>query len=279
MLASIAAAVFISKVVQVRNSWTSKALASKKKYVELVPKIEQLETQIDSLKGELFRSRELWGRAWLAVPTEIQNAADGTLTLSIGTDQGIRDKQLLHGCEVMQDGSAIYRGAFSVAAIQNNAASVKPNWRATPEEIRQWQPGSWRWRNTIPVGYQETFERQLLTTVKHEETLKARMATLAGQKDLLAKANDGLKQREAELLGGELLGKPEKVEPEYREGLVAAIEKEEEARNAVLRTIDELRRKVRKTQADIELLQAENVDLVNRLPEASRREEVTQKVK
>lgn len=279
VIASGIAGVLTAKLVQVRNSWTAKVVASKANYQKSAQKIEELEARIDSLKSELFRSRELWGGFWPSVQTTKTNPTDGSLQIMIGTDQGVRDKELLHGFEIAQDGSAIYRGSFSVVGIQNNAANLKPNFRATPDDVEKWQPGNWRWRNLIPSGYLETFDRQLLTILKHEEVLRARTIALNTQKDLLAKANDSLKQREAELVGGDLLGKPANVGPEYREGLVATIEKEEEARNQVLQQIDELRRKVLKTQAEIELLKTENVELVNRLPASESKEDVAQKVR
>ena len=52
VLAAIAASIFTAKLVQVRNSWTAKSLASKNKFNEAKPKIEALEAQIDSLKNE-----------------------------------------------------------------------------------------------------------------------------------------------------------------------------------------------------------------------------------
>ncbi len=279
VIAAIAASVLTAKLVQVRNSWTAKTVNSKSKFAELEPKISKLESQIDSLKNEFFRARELWGSYWNDVQTNIADPKDGTLQIGIGTDNAVRDKLLLQGFEIAADGTSVYRGSFSVAAVQNVAATLKPNWRATPEEVRTWQPGNWRWRNAIPSGYQDNFERQLLTVVKNEETLKSRLAKLAGQKDLLVKASESLKQREAELVGGAGLGKGINVEPEFRDGLVAAVEKTEEDRNRVLQKIDELRRKVRDVQADIEQLQAENIELVHRLPEHRQQNEVTQKLK
>ena len=277
VIAAIAAALLTSKLVQVRNSWTAKTVASKNKFAELQPKLEKLEADVDRLKNELFRSRELWGSFWNGVQTNVVNKNDGTLQVNIGTDNGVREKLLLHGFELSADGAATYRGSFTVAGLQNAAANLKPNWRATPDDVGKWQSGNWRWRNAVPSGYQDNFERQLLTILKHEETLKARLSTLAGQKVLLSKADSNLKQREAELVGGADLGKAANVEPEFRDGLVAAVEQTEEDRNQVLRKVDELRRQVRNVQADIEQLQAENIELLRQLPDTGHAAEVTQK--
>jgi hypothetical protein len=277
VFAAIGASVLTAKLVQVRNSWTAKSVASKNKYLnDLQPKIESLETQITALKSEIFRSRDLWGYVWNGVPTNVANP-DGTLQINIGTASGIRDKLLLHGFEIAADGTSIYRGSFLAIEPQNGNATLKPNWRIAPEDVRTWQSGNWRWRNMIPSGYQENIDRQLTAILKHEETLSDRRLTLAKQNELLAEANQQLKVREAELLGGAELGKAASVESEYRDGLVSAVTDVEEGRNEKLRQIDELRRTVRKIQADIERTRDENIELVRRLPQSGSREDVTQK--
>lgn len=277
VVAAIFASVFTSKLVKVRNSWTAKSVTSKNKLTDLKPKIEALEAQIDALKNEIFRSRELWGSFYPVVQTAIANPLDGTVQVNIGSQNGVRDKLLLHGFEIAADGSSIYRGSFIPIAVDNAGATLKPNWRATPDEVRTWQPGNWRWRNLLPPGYSENFDKQLMVVLKLEETLNDRLRTLEGQKVLLTQANDKLKLRESELIGGEGLSKDVGVDPEFRDGLVSAMSRAEEDRNQTLRKIDELRRTVRSVQADIERIQSENAELTGQLPQPGSRNELTQK--
>jgi hypothetical protein len=277
VIEAIIAGALTAKLVQVRNSWTAKVAASKAKYVELAPKIEDLHAKIDNLRNEIFRSRELWGSYLPNVDTG-NPQADGTLSVNIGTDKGIRPNMLLHGFEVDANGATVYRGSFLVADSQPGASTLKPNFRITPEDVKSWKGGNWRWRNAVPAGYLETFDKQLLAILKGDETLKARDMLLADQKRMLENANNTLKKREAELVGGEGLAKAESVGPEFREGLVAALEQSEEDRNQTLLKIDELRRAVREIQADIERLQAENLELIEKLPEPSSPAVVTPKV-
>ena len=267
VLLAITASVLTAKLVQVRNSWTAKSVASKNKFNDISPKIVALQAQIDSLNNELFRSRELWGSFFFPVQTEVLNPNDGTVRVGVGSDNGVRDKFLMHGFETAEDGTSIYRGSFLPVDIQNNTASLKPNWRANPEEIRTWKPGNWRWRNLVPPGYVDNFDKQLTTILKHEETLSDRVRTLKGQVKLLAEANAKLKLREAELVGGAELPKTESVNPEFRDGLVAAMAAAEEDRNQTLLTIDKLRRDVRSVQADIEQMLSDNIELTKRLPQ------------
>ena len=267
VLLAVTASVLTAKLVQVRNSWTAKSVASKNKYIDLAPKIVALQSQIDSLNAELFRSRDLWGILPITAPTAVFNQNDGTVQVGFGSDAGLRDKLLMHGFETDANGASIYRGSFLPVEIQNVGATLKPNWRATPEEIRTWQPGNWRWRNLVPPGYVDNFDKQLTAILKLEETLADRVRTLNGQVKLLAEANTKLKLREAELVGGDELPKTQSVEPEFREGLVAAIAAAEEDRNQTLLTIDKLRREVRSVQADIEQMLSENIELTSKLPQ------------
>jgi len=267
VLVALAASVFTAKLVQVRNSWTAKSVASKNKFIELAPKVAALEAQIDSLKNELFRSRELWGILPITSQTDVAKP-DGTVQVGFGSDAGLRDKLLMHGFEISQDGTSIYRGSFLPVEIQNAGATLKPNWRATPEEVGTWQAGNWRWRNLVPPGYSENFDKQLTSILKLEETYNDRVRTLNGQKKLLEEAKAKLKLREAELVGGEELPKTESVDPEFRDGLVAATAAAEEDRNNTLLAIDELRRNVRSVQADIEQILSDNIELTKRLPQA-----------
>lgn len=275
--AAIAASLLTAKLIQVRNSWTLKATTAKNKFIELQPKIDALQAKIDSIRAEIFRSQELWGAALNNVPTQVANPADGTVQLGIGTDLGIRPNMLLHGFQMTGEGGDIYRGSFLVTEVQPNGSLLKPNFRVTPDDVKTWpaQPSPWRWRNALPSGYQETFDRQLMSILKDEETLRARAMTLADQKELMNKATAALKQREAELVGGEGLATAESVGVEFREGLVAAIEQIEEDRNRILLKVDELRRTVRKVNGDIERLKSANVESMDRLPDAAAPAAVT----
>ena len=278
VICAIVASIFTAKLVQVRNSWTAKSVASKAKYDDLKPKIAALEAQIEGLKNDLFRSRDLWGNFWPNVQTGVTNPQDGTVQVSIGSDQLVREKLLLHGFQILPDGTSVYRGSFLPTQIQNGMSLLKPNWRATPEEVKTWEPaGIWRWRNLVPPGYEENFDKQLTAILKLEETLNDRLKTLAGQKELLADANAKLKLREAELVGGDELTKGKSVDPEFRDGLVAAIAQAEEERNRTLLEVDALRRKNRSIETENKRILAENVELSNRLPQPASKSEITLK--
>lgn len=277
IVAAVVAGIFTAKAVTVRNSYMSKIQAAKTKTTTTAAEVAKLESKIDRLNAELFRSRDLWGAAWNNVNTNVNE--DGSVVVAIGANNGVRQDLVMHGFELSPDGAtSIYRGSFTPDEVRNDSARLRPNWRASKEEIQTWNPqGVWRWRNALPSGHEENFDRQLLAIVKQVETIGDRRRTLEGQRQRLEDAENALKMREAELLGGELLGDAKNVESEFRIGLVAAAEEVEEQRNKVLEEVDELRRKVRAVQADIEQLQKENSGLVRKLPGANSRDALTQK--
>lgn len=275
VVAALVAGIFTSKLITVRNSWTQKTLASKDKAIKAQAQIDDLEAKIARLKAELFRSQDLWGGFWNGIQTSTN--PDGSLMINIGATSGIRQNLVLYGFETTPEGGTIYRGSFTPVEVRDASTTLKPNWRVTPEEVATWQQGPWRWRNAIPPGHSENIDQQLLTLTKEVETLGDRQRTLAGQKILLDEANQTLKVREAELVGGDLLEKSATSAPEFRDGLVATVEAEEEKRNQELEKVDELRRKIREAQARIEQLQTENDELVQKLPGAIPSNSLTQK--
>ena len=267
VIAAAASSVLTAKLIQVRNGWTKKSVAAQDEYHKLLPRIATAEEQLAALEAERFRATELWGYAWPSVPTSIQRPAEGTLVIDIGLNNGVREKQWLYGFEILADGSVVYRGDFAVETARDVQSQLRPNWKVRPEEVQAWQNGRWRWRNQLPSAYQKNFDKQVLALATADDILADRKQTLDTQIKLEALAQEQLKLREAELVGGEQLSKDPAVDVEYREGLVAAVEQVEEVRNQVLRKVDELRRRLRAVQHEVDRVQQQNIELANKLPQ------------
>jgi hypothetical protein len=223
---------------------------------------------VTRFQADYFRAGEMWGQYWNNVPTQPMRPGEGTLVINIGTNAGIRKGQYLYGFETQQDGSAVYRGDFVVDVVSDVQAQVKPNWVIRPEDVQTWQQGNWRWRNLIPPGNQPVFDQQTQAIARALDTLSIRQQKLVAENTLEMKHLEMLKQREAELVGGDTLSKDPAVDPEFRDGLVPAIEQAEETRNQTLRKVDELRRRVRAVQHDVDQRTLDNVDLTRKLPQA-----------
>lgn len=268
VIAAAASTVLTARLVQVRNSYTKKSVGFQTTYHALQPKIAELTEQLSRLEAELFRSRELWGQHLNDVTTTVQRPAEGVLAIDRGSNHGLREKMTLYGFEMRPEGGSVYRGDFTVITIRDVMAQVQPNWRVRADDVQTWQQnGKWRWRNLVPPGIQPNFDQQILAIAKAEDTLADRNKKLATEVALEKSANDQLSLREAELVGGEQLPDDPALGVEFREGLVAAVEETEETRNQVLFKVDELRRRLRVVQSNVERLKVENVELTRKLPQ------------
>jgi hypothetical protein len=117
-----------AKLITVRNSWARKTQDFAKKYEENSAKLQEVRRQVDQLRDELESSTREWGAGWNGINTAV-SGPDGRLTVDIGTNQRVKERQILHGFEMQQDGSVIYRGAFVVATAQADRSALNPTWR------------------------------------------------------------------------------------------------------------------------------------------------------
>jgi hypothetical protein len=281
------AMVFTAKLVKVRNSWTKKIEDSKKAYNDVAPKVVEAQALLDQAKGDWHRQTVTWGSItsspergyfpFFVAPTNVSNAAAGTLTVALGSQQGIQQNLWLHGFEVRPDGTSVYRGDFVATTVREGESLMQPNWRIRPGDTAGWQGGNWRWRVMLPSAYPNRFEDLEQTLVRRDERHAERQQTLAGQQKLIAGATEQLKLREAELVGGPELPMDETLDAEFRDGLTATLETLEEERNGELVQIDRLRRSVRELSRRIQAVQSRNRALVEQLPQPAATGELTQK--
>lgn len=258
--------VLTSKLVQVRNSWTKKSVKLQADYQALQQKIGVSSAELARAEAELFRSRELWGQYLNDVNTTV-NPATGVVNIERGLNHGLHEKQTLYGFELKPEG-AIYRGDFTVVTARDVQAQLQPNWKIRPEDVQTWAPnGTWRWRNLIPPGYQPNFDTQLAAIERANDSLEDRKKKLTIETGLEKAAAETLKRREDDLQGGESLTKDPAVDPEFRIGLIPAVEEVEESRNLSLRKVDELRRRLRAVQRDVDRMKVDNVELTRKLPQ------------
>ena len=265
VVAAVASTMLTSKLIQVRNGWTKKAYVAREEYRALVPKLAELQEQLDALEGDRFRALELWGNSSPPVQTTVQ--AQGALVVDLGTNSGITEKKVIYGFEVLPDNSVVYRGDFTVATARDVQSSLVPNWKVRNQDGATWQSSKWRWRNQLPSAYQQNFDKQILLLSQREDDLAVWRRSQEVQTKLVAQATEQLKLREAELIGGEQLSKNAADSVEHREGLVAAVEQEEESRNKVLTKVDDLRRNLRTVQREVDRLKALNLELTDKLPQ------------
>lgn len=273
VLAGLGATIMTAKLVTVRNSWTAKTQSFENNFKTATVDAQSVRQQHLLVQAELERLNRDWGtdfRSVGGVPTQILGAADGRLEVGLGSNVGLKEKQIIHGFEVQADNTTIYRGPFEVlAGLQAERCAAAPKWRIRPGEPATWQAGRWRWRSAVPAGYSKRFDDQGLNFTRSDETLADRSASLAIQGRLLDETKAALQRRTAELVGGPELPQEESLPQEFRLGLVATLEAGEEERNTVLLEIDDLRRQVREARDAMQRIHEENIKLTAQLPQAS----------
>jgi hypothetical protein len=269
-LAGLASGYFTAQLITVRNSWARKAATFETQYADTQAKLTETRRQAAQLRDELEAAVREWGGlagAWNGVNTTL-TSPDGKLAVDLGTNQRIKESQVLHGFELTPDGQAVYRGAFVVTTAQPDRSALSPMWRVRPDDVGTWQQqGRWRWRSLIPSAYTDRADDQALKFAELDETLNDRAGTLRIQNQLIAEADKQRKERIAELVGGAELAQDASLSEEFRQGLVPTLASVEEERNQLLLEIRTLREQVRAARDNLERLQQENEALVQKLPQ------------
>ena len=83
-VAALVAAVFTSRLIQIRDGWSKKNTAYLAQLQATRPKIANLAEELALLEAERFRAKELWGDYWKEVPTVVQPGGSGTVVVNIG---------------------------------------------------------------------------------------------------------------------------------------------------------------------------------------------------
>ncbi len=267
IIAGLAAPVLTAKLIQVRNGWTRKATKLTADYERVIGEKEKLQGQLDVTRAELARTLAPWNLTFNKINTAITAAAEGKVTIELGTEVGLKEKQWLYGFEMQPDGSSIYRGVFEITGVRERQALLKPRWRTRKPDLAGWKGGEWRWRTVVPDGYVKRFTDLELLLLKADELLADRQGRLTDVEAMFEESEEQLKFRVAELIGNpELLPQAATLPTENRSGLVAALEEEAAVRDAALAEIDGLRRDLRKLAKEIDAIDAQNRELAAKLP-------------
>jgi hypothetical protein len=253
---------------------TSKALAYRDAWMELAQKneaaIKKNDEEIDKRtktllerRAELARTMIGWDREWPAVQARLEQ--NGNLGLALGTNQGLQADAVIYVFAPNADGTSVYVGDFKVQKPGDTNSTAKPNSRRRPDDFKQAQYEKARMRTMIPMQFQSRLamlDQQLLASelaVASNQEEVARQTRLSEQTDKL------IASRIAEINGEkELEGQP--IDEVYILGLLTAIVKEEEARNAALIEADRLTHELKRTRDSFEQIRQENLRRVEALP-------------
>ena len=280
-LLGVVPAVLLSvKMLDTQNSWTKKVADLKKQNLDKAKILEEKSAKEKKLRDELAIASMGSGRFWRQlggadsppVNVAISNRQTGELTANIGSNQGVTQFKAKddNGVEAdvnptlhafRPDGAGfIYVGAFQVQSIRESQVSMVPMWKLQAGETQLWGAGGtgWHFRTDIPTSYQTRFDNLLADTEFAIREMQSGQQNLAQQQEARQDAEQKLAEWQGQLIGPEPPPAEPSLPPEFKVGLVPAMEAEEEARNKELAELDRLRHLLKDTNDLLQSLNREN---------------------
>jgi hypothetical protein len=220
-------------------------------------------TELEESRTKLAGAKLGWGYEWTFPPGgnvgSVQIVGGRLAVAGLGTSNGLTANTVTDSAGAQKlvppivhvftsdgQGKSVYIGEF-VAGIGPNeltesTSTLTPTWNVAPNELATWNFNNGvRLRSQIPAGARTGIESLHQTIQRTLSQLSQTAFRIEEQKRLTAAAEVALEVRKKELLGD-----PAAVDnadhPEYKLGLVQALEDLEEERNAVQAGVDELRR-------------------------------------
>jgi hypothetical protein len=257
---------FSSKALAVRDAWMELAQKNEAAIKKNDEEIEKRTRTMLDRRAELARTMIGWDREWPSVQARLEQ--DGNLGLALGTNQG---SQSIHADEVLYvfapnpDGTSVYVGDFKIIKPGDTNSIAKPNSRRRRDDLKQAQFDKLRVRSMVPIQFQTrlaALDQQLLAA---ELDLASNQEEVIRQAKLNEQTDKLIASRMAEINGDKALeGQP--IDEVYILGLLTAIVKEEEDRNAALIEADRLTHELKRTRDSFEQIRKENLLRVESLP-------------
>ncbi len=275
---AVVALVLTSMLYDAQGAWQKRVEERLATRADLEEQLREKKLAVNDLEAEANRRMMSWGRAWELGPDQIQllDPNEGIVGLGIGLNSGLARREAsqekllptIHLFGKNEDGTSNYIGAFRVTAVEQDQASAQLIRRPYPGETDQWQaaagirvweavPSNWRALNA---------ELQAQTAIAMQD-VQDQQARLAAQKRLVAKSQEQLARRMAQLNGD-----PDPVDgagQDTIDGLVVALRKEESVRNQQLAELDQLRHEYNAKYNRLMELLEENRNLSGQLPQPS----------
>lgn len=264
---SVGAFFMTTRTFEIRNAWMKEAVRLEKEAETNRNAVKKSERDFETATKEYELLASPWRGYWTGIKTELQPGAEavGGLLIQLGMPQ-LKQPQdsanplLLHAFQPVPGSTEpAYVGEFKVEQLGEGSSVLVPNWMLRPDEMQQWVVGdNWHFREMIPAGDQAligSLENQLTQGV---ERLVARQAELAQTEAIIAKTQEVLARRVADIEGISNRDEKEgKLPPEYVLGLQQTIQDEEDQVNAVTGEVQQLRDELYDVQQRIDELRRE----------------------
>lgn len=259
-----------AKTLKVRNSWSKKVSELQVQNEANSKELVEKRLEVQEFRDEFDRVRYGWGRIWDNV--ESKGVAGPLLSANFGLNQGLGSEKrpeppVVYAYGPDPAGGTVYIGRFQATPqLQENNVTLRPTHLVRSgyqqlqilPEIRLWEMGRYRFRETVPDSYSTLFSNLRARLTDADEQLVEKQKFVENQTKLVETAQRDLDNRLLELGFNRMTS-------QQTGGLLEAIEKEEQERNALLGEIDALRRDREKTLKRFRELNRENKSLAKQL--------------
>lgn len=258
LVLAIAAAIgFITgaRLVNARGAWMKQLQDAKAGEEKTAKSLADARQAFEEARGDLEREMLRWNHYYSPVKGTF-DATNNALLANAGKTTGIQPNTEMYVFQLENNGASSYVGSFNVAQVEANESGLKATFPVRAEDVPNWSGQNFRLRAGIPSSFVSQITDLQAKLVTHDELLKKQERNLATQAELATTARDQRDTRIAELLGGK----------DIQAGLVTQINQADDERNASLRRVDDLRRKISEAEARVKSLIQENSGLATSLP-------------
>lgn len=274
---AVAATVLSAQFLQIRNAWMSRMDQKRTAYEKTVPELEKARKDLRDRQLEYQQLIHGWGPV-IGLDVETSVSGPGQLALNIGQTAGLQQNQQVHIFVPGAGGQSTYFGPFLITAVEPQRSIASAGWPLRDSDRATW-PGPFtpgrgcRVYGSAPTAAMEHLIQGSQLLLRKEELLKATQNLRTVQENEIRVATEQRNQRALELNGDPALAADKNILPQSAwDGLVRALEDEDEARNVTLAEVDALRHELRALFDDVIRLQNENVQLTRSLPEGEATE-------
>jgi hypothetical protein len=261
----------VAKLGYRRGEVAEKLRAAMMKSEQALVEFDKAAAELKTAEVNLGALKLGWGYEFQfapANPAPVQNQGGKLFVTGLGATTKALEPRTVTGADGLEkkaappmhvfadngQGKVVYTGEFLLGIGPNELGEqtcvLYPTWRVSPEEMASWNFNNGvRIRTQIPPGGRAEIDSLNQTIQRSVEQMMQLNARTEDQKLLKVDADKALQARR-----NELLGDPEGADvaerPEFKVGLVRAIEDTEEERNALQVAVDAVRRNIRRAIAN-----------------------------
>jgi len=261
----------VSKLGYRRGEVAEKLRAATMKSELALVEYDKAEAELKSAEVTLSALKLGWGYEFQfapANPAPVQNQGGKLFVTGLGSSTKALEPRKVMGADGQEkmaappmhvfadngQGKVVYTGEFLLGIGPNELGDqtcvLYPTWNVSPQEMASWNFNNGvRIRTQIPPGGRAEIDNLNQTIQRSAGQLAQLNTRTEDQKLLKVDADQALQSRRNELLG-DAEGADVAERPEFKVGLVRAIEDAEEERNAVQVAVDSIRRNIQRAIAN-----------------------------